>query len=188
MSSTFFILVSCFILTHVHLVYIPYSHILTVQAQLSISTSTPTPCYGEVVTVVCHHPEVVSNRPKYFTTTPSWRENGAVINIVDGTIYTADPVDLTCTFLNITITVDHFRNKSFNYSCLLVLAENGQPSGSQTSDEVTVDPVGELVVHTNVYTCTVITSSDCYQYIDTPMYLTRTVVFHYSLIHIQGCG
>ena len=53
--------------------------------------------------------------------------------------------DLKNTTLTITITVDHFRNKSFNYSCLLVLAENGQPSGSQTSDEVTVDPVGELV-------------------------------------------
>ena len=45
-----------------------------------------------------------------------------------------------------------------------MLAENGLPSSEvETSGEVTVDPVGELLVHTNVYTCTVITSSDCHQ-------------------------
>ena len=50
------------------------------------------------------------------------------------------------TTLNISITVDHFRNKSFNYSCLLVLAENGLPTGEvETSGEVTIDPVGEWV-------------------------------------------
>ena len=88
-----------------------------------------------------------------------------VIAIVDGTIYTTEIVaDLTHTLLNITITVDHFRNKSFKYSCELVLAdENGRPSGEvETSGEITVDPVGELVVHANVYTCTVITSTACH--------------------------
>ena len=142
------------------------------------------------MTLVCHHPEVVSNRPKYFTTTPTWRENGAVIDIVDGTIYTADPVDLTRTFLNITITVDHFRNKSFNYSCLLQLAENGLPTGEvETSEEITVDPVGEFVVHTNVYTCTVITSFDCHQclsYIDSPTVLdTSTCILPSTDTHAR---
>ena len=113
-------------------------------AQLSISTSTPTPCYGDVVTLVCHHPELATNRSKYFTTTPTWRENGAVIDILDGTIYTADPIDLTHTTLTINITVDHFRNKSFKYFCVLILAgEDGDASGSEKSEEVTVDPVGE---------------------------------------------
>ena len=126
-----------------------HSHILTGHAQLNISTSTPTPCYGDVVTLMCHHPELASNRPKYFITTPTWRENGTVIDIADGTIYTADPVDLTCTLLNINITVDHFRNKFFKYSCELLLAdENGLPYEVETSREVTVDPVGELLVHT----------------------------------------
>ena len=98
------------------------------------------------MTLVCHHPELASNRFKYFTITPTWRENGAVIDILDGSIYTADPVDLTRTFLNITITVDHFRDKSFKYSCLLQLAENGLPTGElETSGEVTVDPVGQWV-------------------------------------------
>ena len=97
------------------------------------------------MTLVCHHPEVVSDRSKYLTTTPIWRENGAVIDILDGTIYTVDPIDLTCTFLTINITVDYFRNKSFNYSCLLVLAGKTilQPGGVETSNKITVNPVGE---------------------------------------------
>ena len=97
------------------------------------------------MTLVCHHPEVVSNRSRYFTTTPTWRENGAAIDILDGTIYTVDPVDLTCTLLNIIITVDHFRNKSFKYSCVLVLAGETkfQIGGVETSNEITVNPVGE---------------------------------------------
>ena len=129
------------------------------------------------MTLVCHHPEVVSNRTRYLSQTPLWKENDAIITIADGTIYTDETVaDLTRTILNITITVDHFRNKSFKYSCELFLVdENGRPTGEvETSGEVTVDPVGELLVHTNVYTCTVITSSDCHQclpYIDSPIVL-----------------
>ena len=99
---------------------------------------------------MCHHPEVVSNPGRYFTLTPTWRENGTSITIADGTIYTTETVaDLTQTFLNISITVNHYRKKSLNYSCVLVLAENGLPTGEvETSGEVTVDPVGELLVHT----------------------------------------
>ena len=118
------------------------------------------------MTLVCHHPEVVSNRSRYFAQTPVWKEDDTIITIADGTIYTTETVaDLTQTLLNITITVDHFRDKSFKYSCELLLAnKKGWPSGEvETSEEVTVDPVGELLVHTNVYICTVITSSDCHQ-------------------------
>ena len=72
--------------------------------------------------LVCHHPEVVSKPGRYFIVTPVWKEDDRVISIIDGTIYTTETVaDLTRTFLNITITVDHFRNKSFNYSCELLL-------------------------------------------------------------------
>ena len=115
------------------------------------------------MTLVCHHPEVATNRSRYFSPIPTWTEDGVVIAPADGTIYTTETVaDLTHTLLTITITVDHFRNKSFKYSCELLLAdEKGRPFGEvETSGEVTVDPVGELLVHTNVYTCTVITSSD----------------------------
>ena len=53
--------------------------------------------------------------------------------------------DSTSTTLTINITVDHFRNKSFYYSCLLVLAgQNGLPTGEvETSGNVTIDPIGE---------------------------------------------
>ena len=96
--------------------------------------------------LVCHHPELASSPGKYFSSDPDWRENRVKITPSTG-IYLQDDTseDLTRTTLTINITVDHFRNKSFNYSCLLVLAVKGQPSGSQSSDEVTVDPVGELV-------------------------------------------
>ena len=119
----------------------------TGDADPSISTSTPTPCYGDVVTLVCHHPELASNPGRYFSTGPLWRENGAGITPSNGIYLQPDTSeDLTRTILNITITVDHFRNKSFNYSCLLVLAENGRPTGEvETSEEITVDPVGEWV-------------------------------------------
>ena len=99
------------------------------------------------MTLVCHHPEVASNRSRYFSTGPAWREDGIGITPSTG-IYSAADIseDHTHTTLNITITVDHFRNKSFNYSCLLALAENGVPTGEvETSEEVTVDPVGEWV-------------------------------------------
>ena len=99
------------------------------------------------MTLVCHHPELASNRGQYFRSTPVWRENGVEI-IAPATIYTTETVaDLTRSFLNITIAVDHFRNKSFIYSCLLILAENGRPTGElETSENVTLDPVGELTV------------------------------------------
>ena len=117
----------------------------TAHADPTISTSTPIPCYGDVVTLVCHHPELVSNPGRYFTTIPQWREDGVVITPSTGIYSLADTSeDLTRTTLTINITVDHFRNKSFNYSCLLVLAENELPSGEvETSENVTVDPVGE---------------------------------------------
>ena len=118
----------------------------TVHADPSISTSTPTPCYGDVVTLVCHHPDLASNSGGYITTVPTWRENGVGITPTTG-IYLQDDTseDLTHTTLTINITVDHFRNKSFNYSCFLVLA---MPVGElETSGVVTVDPVGECTVH-----------------------------------------
>ena len=119
----------------------------TGDADLSISTSTPTPCYGDVVTLVCHHPEVASNHRRYFISGPLWRENGVWVTPSTGVYLQEDTSeDLTYATLNITITVDHFRNKSFNYSCVLALAENGLPTGEvETSEEVTVDPVGEYV-------------------------------------------
>ena len=117
-----------------------------VHAHPTISTSTPTPCYGDVVTLVCHHPEMASNPRRYFIATPVWKEDDRVISILDGTIYTTETVaDLTRSFLTINTTVDHFRNKSFKYSCELLLAgKKGRPTGEvETSGEVTVDPVGE---------------------------------------------
>ena len=122
----------------------------TVHADLSISTSTPTPCYGDVVTLVCHHPEVATNSGRYLATGPQWRENGAEIRPSTGIYSTADTSeDLTRTTLNINITVNHFKNKSFNYSCILLAGQNGRPTGEvETSEnEVTVDPVGEWAVH-----------------------------------------
>ena len=98
------------------------------------------------MTLVCHHPEVVTDRSRYFSPIPTWTEDGVVIVPADDTIYTTETVaDLTHTFLNITITVDHFRDTSFKYSCELILAdENGRPTSEvETSGEVTVDPVGE---------------------------------------------
>ena len=120
----------------------------TGDADPSISTSTPIPCYGDLVTVVCHHPEVVSNPGRYFSTGPLWRENGVgIIPFTGAYLHEDTSEDLTHTTLTINITVDQFRIKSFNYSCLLVLAENGLPTGEvETSEIVTVDPVGEWVL------------------------------------------
>ena len=98
------------------------------------------------MTLVCHHPELANNPDKYITAIPQWRENGEKITLFIPSVFTAETaVDLIRTTLTINITVDHFRNKSFNYSCLLVLAgENElQTGGVETSEEVTVDPVGE---------------------------------------------
>ena len=119
----------------------------TVDAQLTISTSSSsTPCYGDVVTLVCHHPELATNTQtqKYFSTTVSWREDGVVITPSNGIYSKVDTAeDLMNTTLNITITEDHFRNKSFGYSCSLVLAdETGEASDSEKSADITVDPIG----------------------------------------------
>ena len=55
--------------------------------------------------------------------------------------------DLMSTTLTINITADHFRDKSFYYSCILLLAgANGLPSGDvETSQNLTIDPRGECV-------------------------------------------
>ena len=137
------------IVFYVLLTLFEYSVLLlyTGDADPSISTSTSTPCYGDVVILVCHHPELASNPRRYFSTGPSWRENGVGITPSTGVYSTTDiSEDLTSTTLTINISVDHFRNKSFSYSCLLVLAENGLPSGVETSEIVTVDPVGEWML------------------------------------------
>ena len=97
------------------------------------------------MTLVCHHPELASNPGRYFSQPTAWEENGVGITPSTGVYLQTDTsVDLTRTTLTINITMDHFRNKSFNYSCLLILAENGRPTGEvETSLEVTVDPIGE---------------------------------------------
>ena len=65
-----------------------------------------------------------------------------------GSVFDANTAaEPTHTTLTINITVDHFRNKSFNYYCLLVLAGlDGQPDGMETSGEVNVNPVGEWLL------------------------------------------
>ena len=101
------------------------------------------------MTLVCHHPELASNPGKYLASGPLGEENGMGITPSTGVYLQTDTSkDRTRTTLNINITVDHFSNKSFNYSCLLVLAENGRPTGEvETSEnEVTVDPVGECLI------------------------------------------
>ena len=125
----------------------------TAHADPTISTSTPTPCYGDVVTLVCHHPEVASNPERYFSQPTAWEENGVEITPIPGTMFTDEIAkDRKSSTLNINITVDHFKNKSFNYSCLLVLAKNGLPSSEvERSENVTIDPVGEWVVYVCMY-------------------------------------
>ena len=79
--------------------------------------------------------------------------------------------DLMNTTLTISITVDHFRNKSYNYSCELVLTENGLPTGEvEPSDNVTVDPVGEWAVHV------------CMQF--GTHYTHNVIVYMYVIAHI----
>ena len=141
------VLIKCSDYMYMDLLFIFYLLFLqcTVHADPTISTSTPTPCYGDVVTLVCHHPDLAS-MGRYITTVPTWREDGVGITPSTG-IYLQDDTseDFTRTTLTINITVDHFRNKSFNYSCFLILAV---PVGElETSGVVTVDPVGECTVH-----------------------------------------
>ena len=99
------------------------------------------------MTLVCHHPELATNTQtqKYHSTAVSWKENGVGLtpsHDIYSQVVTAK--DFMNTTLNITITVDHFRNKSFNYSCSLVLAdETGEAYGSENSGNITVDPLGE---------------------------------------------
>ena len=62
----------------------------TGDADPSISTSTSTPCYGDVVTLVCHHPELASNPGRYLITTPLWRENSVGITPSTGVYLQAD--------------------------------------------------------------------------------------------------
>ena len=115
-----------------------------VHSDPTISTSTPTPCYGDVVTLVCHHPELAGK--KYSRV--QWRENSGRINLTAGTPFTTNKTwGGTHANLIINITVNHFKfgNKSFNYSCQWKLMQNGQPSRVETSEAVTVDPIGECI-------------------------------------------
>ena len=68
-----------------------------------------------------------------------------LITLTVGSVFTAvPPQDLMSTTLTINITEDHFRNRSFYYSCYLVLA--GASAGQlETSGNVTVDPISEWV-------------------------------------------
>ena len=126
--------------------YVLYSYAVDAELTITITTSSSTPCYGDVVTLVCHHPELATNPVKYHTSVPQWRENGSSITPTVASIFTAVTAqNLMSTALTINITVNHFRNKSLNYSCFLVLDENGNPGGLDSSQEVTVDPVGECL-------------------------------------------
>ena len=95
---------------------------------------------------MCHHPELATDPEKYITAIPQWRENGEKIALFIPSVFTAETaVDLTHTTLTISVTMDYFKSKSFNYSCLLVLAGENElhTGGVESSEEVTVDPVGE---------------------------------------------
>ena len=136
------------------LVLTSYATCCAGSAQLTISTSSSTPCYGDVVTLVCHHPEVATTFGRYLISTPGWREDGVGITPAIGTVFTSETApDLVSTALTINITVDHFRNRSFYYSCFLVLA--GASAGQlETSQNVTIDPIGEWVFSLNgTFTC-----------------------------------
>ena len=98
------------------------------------------------MSVVCHHPELAVRNHRYSVSTPEWWENGKTIFVASEAEFTADTsADLTTTTLTINITVGHFRNKSFDYLCVLALAmDNGLPSGEvDISGIVTVRPYGE---------------------------------------------
>ena len=109
----------------------------TGDADPSISTSTSTPCYGDVVTLVCHHPELASNPGRYLSIFPHWRENGVWVSpgpFGEEYLQHNASEDFTHTTLTINITVDHFRNKSFNYSCSLISPYNLLSSPVETSE------------------------------------------------------
>ena len=92
------------------------------------------------MTLVCHHPELATNRSKYFTTVPEWRENGEKIPPLSNT---ETSEDLTYTTHTIKITTDHFKGRSLNYACFLILDKSGLPGNIESSENITVDPVGE---------------------------------------------
>ena len=59
-----------------------------------------------------------------------------------GSLYTANTSpDKTRTTLTINITVDHFRNKLFNYTCFFILSNSDEVE----SKAVIIDPIGECV-------------------------------------------
>ena len=147
------------------LIFIGTCFYTSVGAQLTITPSSSTPCYGDVATLVCHHPELATNPGRYLTSTPTWKENGMRITPTVGSVFTAvPPQDLMSTTLTINITVDHFRNKSFYYSCFLVLA--GASAGQvETSQNVFIDPIGEwvfrIIVIRTICHCVLMQSKNC---------------------------
>ena len=119
-----------------------------------LSTTNPTPCYNDIVDLICHYPDLterVNGQLRYTVATASWRENGKIFVIED--VFSLGTINQTASRLRVRIDPATFTGDPVSFTCYLPL--NG---GGEDSADTVVDPQGVCVPDIcmfNLHVCSV---------------------------------
>ena len=118
------------------------SLLLTGAAQrVFLSSTNPTPCFGDTVDLVCSYPDVmerVNGTLRYAANTASYRMNGLLI-FSDEDVFDQSILNKTASRLRVRIVPTNFTTEPVNFTCFLLLHGEGEDSASTV-----VDPQGTL--------------------------------------------
>ena len=107
-----------------------------------LSSTNPTPCFGDTVELICYYPDVmemVDGKLKYLSTTASYRVNGELI-FHDDDVFDQRPINQTASRLRVRIDPAIFTGDPVSFTCYLYLTRGGEDSATRV-----VDPQGTCI-------------------------------------------
>ena len=124
-------------MSHVPLLYI--CHLLVAAQRVFLSSTNPTPCFGDTVNLICYYPDVmekVNGTFRYIVTTPSWRVDSKPIFPDEDVVYETR-INQTASRLRVRIDTAIFTGDPVFFTCFLLLM-----FGGEDSDSTVVNPQG----------------------------------------------
>ena len=104
-----------------------------------LSSTNPTPCFGDTVDIICYYPDVmesVNGTFRYIVATPNWRVDRQRL-FPDEDVYDLRPINQTASRLRVRIDPAIFTGDPVFFTCFLALTVGGEDS-----DSTVVNPQG----------------------------------------------
>ena len=118
-------------------------YLCTASAQrVFLSSTNPTPCFGDTVDLVCYYPDVmerVNGRRRYIATSASYRINEEDI-FPDEHVFDKGSLNQTASRLRVRIDPAIFTGDPASFTCFLPLIGGGEDSAATV-----VDPQGSNI-------------------------------------------